>query len=66
MGMLNPDTSIFVKDKLDKLGEQRKEIETGITAFKEILTEIEEDSVTKELVEMALQNFNELFDSLKP
>lgn len=66
MGMSNPDTSIFVKDKLDKLGKRRKEIETGINALEEMITEIEEDSVTKELVEMALQNFNDLFDSLKP
>ncbi|GAB4117314.1 MAG: recombinase family protein [Candidatus Caldatribacteriota bacterium] len=64
--LASEDSSLFLKDKLDQLGKRRKEIETGIQALEEMIEEIERESVTQELVMLALNKFTDVFDHIQP
>jgi len=64
--LASEDSSLFLKDKLDQLGKRRKEIETGIQALEEMIEEIERESVTQELVMLALNKVTDVFDHIQP
>ena len=64
--LASEDSSLFLKDKLDQLGKRRKEIETGIQALEEMIEEIERESVTQELVMLALNKFTDVFEHIQP
>lgn len=58
--------SLFLKDKLDDLGKRRKEIESGLQGLGEMIVEIERESVTRELVMLALNKFTDTFEHIQP
>lgn len=60
------DGGVFFKEKLDKLGKRRKEIENGIQSLVDMIEEIEKDAVNQEMVMLALNKFSETFDNLQP
>jgi site-specific DNA recombinase len=64
--MATDDSSIFLKEKLAELGQRRKEIETGIASLEAMIKEIERESISQELVTLALSRFSDLFDKIKP
>lgn len=64
--LASEDSSLFLKDKLDQLGKRRKEIETGIQALEGMIEEIERESVTQELVMLALNKFTDIFEHIQP
>jgi hypothetical protein len=64
--MVGEDSSLFLKEKLDKLGKRRKEIETGIQTLEEMIGEIERESVSQELIMLALNKFTDVFDHIPP
>jgi hypothetical protein len=64
--LASEDSSLFLKDKLDQLGKRRKEIETGVQALDEMIEEIERESVTQELVILALNKFTDVFEHIQP
>jgi len=64
--LASEDSSLFLRDKLDQLGKRSKEIETGIQALEEMIQEIERESVTQELVMLALNKFTDVFDHIQP
>ncbi len=64
--MASEDSALFLKDKLDQLGKRRREVESGIEALEEMVTEIERESVSQELVMLALNKFTDVFGQLQP
>ncbi len=64
--LASEDSGLFLKDKLDQLGKRRKEIETGIQALAEMIEEIERESVTQELVMLALNKLTDVFEHIQP
>ena len=64
--MANEESSVFLKEKLNQLGKRRKEIESGIQSMREMIEEVERESVTQEMVMIALGKFNEVFKHIKP
>ena len=66
LSLASEDSTLFLKDKLDELGKRRREIESGIEALEEMIEEIERESVSRELVMLALSKFTDVFDQLQP
>lgn len=64
--MASDENSLFIKDKLDQLGNRRKEIETGLVSLEEMIGEIERESVDQELVKLVLEKFGEIFEQIQP
>ncbi len=64
--MADDESSVFIKEKLDKLGKRRKDIESGIQALDEMIGEIEHETICQEMVEVALGKFNDVFQHIKP
>jgi site-specific DNA recombinase len=64
--MATDESSIFLNEKLNELGQRRKEIETGIASLETMIKEIERESINKELIMLALNRFTDLFDKIKP
>ena len=62
----NEDSTLFVKEKLDRLAKRRKEIESGIQSLDEMIGEIEQEAVNRELVMLALNKFSDVFDHIQP
>ena len=60
------DNTIFVKEELDKLAIRRKQIETGLQALEDTIAEIGRETISQELIKLALNKFTDLFDSLPP
>lgn len=60
------ESSIFIKEKLEKLGKRRKDIESGIQSLNEMIEEIERETISQEMVELALGKFNDVFQHIKP
>lgn len=56
----------ILKEKLDKLAERRKEMESGISEMQLALEDLERNSLSAEKVGKALQNFSVVFATLKP
>ena len=57
--------SLFLNDKLEELGNRRKEIETGIESLELMIEEVERESVSRELVMLALNKFTDVFDHIQ-
>ena len=64
--LVNEDSGVFLKEKLDKLSKRRKDIETGIQSLDEMIGEIEQEEVSKELIMLALNKFTDVFHHLQP
>ncbi|MFC1715630.1 recombinase family protein [Candidatus Poribacteria bacterium] len=64
--MAGEDSTIFLKDKLDQLGKRRREIESGLEALEEMTAEMERESVSQELVMLALNKFTDVFQQIQP
>ncbi|MBN1181826.1 MAG: recombinase family protein [Bacteroidales bacterium] len=60
------DDTVFVKEELEKLSKRRKQIEEGIQALEDTIAEIEKETISQELIKLALNKFTDLFDSLPP
>ena len=60
------DNTILVKEELDKLAIRRKQIEIGLLALEDTIAEIERETISQELIKLALNKFTDLFDSLPP
>jgi len=60
------DNTIFVKEELDKLAIKRKQIEKGLQALEDTIAEIERETISQELIKLALNKFTDLFDTLPP
>ena len=58
--------SLFLNDKLEELGSRRKEIETGIESLELMIEEIERESVSRELVMLALNKFTDVYEHIQP
>jgi site-specific DNA recombinase len=58
-------SNAFVKEKLDKLGERRKDIEKGIQSLDDMIGEIEQEAVNRELVMLALNKFTDVFSHIQ-
>jgi len=59
-------SSLFLNDKLEELGKRRKEIEGGVESLELMIAEIERESVSRELVMLALNKFTGVFDHIQP
>ena len=64
--MASEESNVFLNDKLDELGNRRKEIEAGIESLELMIAEIERESVSRELVMLALNTFTDVFDHIQP
>ncbi len=64
--LASEESSLFLKDKLDQLGKRRMEIEAGMDGLEQMISEIEKESVNKELVMLALNKFTDVFDNIQP
>jgi site-specific DNA recombinase len=64
--LASDDNSLFLRDKLDGLGRRRTEIEAGIQALEQMIEEIQRESVSQELVMLALNKFTDVFDHIPP
>lgn len=62
----NEDSGLFIKEKLDRLAKRMKEIEAGIQFLNEMIGEIEQGAVNRELVMLALNKFTDVFDHIQP
>lgn len=60
------DNTILVKEELDKLAIRKKQVETGLQALEDTIAEIEKETISQELIKLALNKFTDLFDSLPP
>jgi site-specific DNA recombinase len=58
--------SVLLKEKLDELGRRRQDIETGIQTLEQMIDEIQRESVSQELVMLALNKFTDVFDHIQP
>ena len=58
--------SVLLKEKLDDLGKRRQDVETGIQALEQMIDEIQRESVSQELVMLALNKFTDVFDHIQP
>ena len=64
---MSDDTAfIFLKEKLSKLGDQRKDVEKGIASLTETIHDIERESINLAVVQKALMQFSDVFDHIKP
>ena len=61
-----PEGDVFIREKLATLGKRRAQIEEGLSALSLMIDEIETDVVEKEIVQKALQEFNQIFNEIKP
>jgi site-specific DNA recombinase len=64
--LASDENSLILKEKLDELGKRRKEIETGILTLEQMIDEIQRESVSQELVMLALNKFTDVFDHIQP
>ena len=64
--MANEESDVFVKEKLNSLSQRRKEIETGILELDEMIIEIERETVSQDMVKLALKKFHEMFKLIQP
>ena len=60
------ENSALVKERLDELGKRRQDIETGIQALEQTIDEIQRESVSQELVMLALNKFTDVFEHIQP
>lgn len=58
--------SVLLKEKLDELGKRRQDVETGIQTLEQMIDEIQRESVSQELVMLALSKFTDVFDHIQP
>jgi hypothetical protein len=64
--LANDKNSVLLKEKLDELGKRRQDIETGIQTLEQMIDEIQRESVSQELVMLALNKFTDVFDHIQP
>ncbi|MGB6370481.1 MAG: hypothetical protein WBF68_05560 [Atribacterota bacterium] len=64
--IITKDSSSIVIEKLDSLGKRKKQIENGIQSLENMISDIERDTINKELVMLTLNKFTEVFDHLQP
>ncbi len=64
--MATNDNSIFLKEKLDDLAKERKDIESGLEGLDIQIADIQSEAIRKEDVLYALGKFTKLFDTLAP
>lgn len=64
--MVNDDSNVFIKEKLNSLSKRRKEIESGIQELEEMIQKIERETVSQEMVKIALKKFDEMFKLIQP
>ena len=64
--MATTDNSIFLREKLDELAKERKNIEAGLQGLDIQIADIQREAISKEDVMLALGKFSSLFDSLPP
>jgi len=60
------ENSVILKEKLDELGKRRKDVETGIQTLEEMIGEIQRESVSQELIILALNKVTDVFDHIQP
>ncbi len=66
VSMADEEGSIILKEKLNELSKRRKDIEEGIRSLELMIDEIKKESISREAVMVALQNFLEVFEKSKP
>ena len=59
-------SSTFFRERLDKLGERRRDVEKGIQSLDAMIGEIEQEAVNQELVMLALNKFTDVFNHIQP
>ena len=64
--MATNDNSIFLKEKLDDLAKERKDIESGLEGLDIQIVDIQSEAIRKEDVLYALGKFTKLFETLAP
>lgn len=64
--MATDDNSVFLREKLDELAKQRKDIEAGLAALDIQISDIQREAINKDDVLEALGKFAELFETLAP
>jgi hypothetical protein len=60
----NSEASAFLKNKQEELATRRTEMESGLASLEAMITEIEREAVTQELVTMALGKITGVFGAL--
>jgi hypothetical protein len=64
--LADSETIVFLKDKLRDLAKRRRDIENGIASLETMIHEIERETVSRDLVMMALGKISDVFDVLPP
>jgi len=60
------ENKLFLKEKLNELAKRRKELESGLEDVELTIGEIERESVSKDLVRLALSNIIDVFERANP
>jgi len=60
------ENKLFLKEKLNELAKRRKELESGLEDVELTIGEIERESVSKDLVRLALSNIMDVFERANP
>ena len=60
------ENKVFLKEKLNTLAKRRNELEVGLEDVEITIEEIERESVSKDLVKLALSNVMDAFDRASP
>ncbi|MFH1038015.1 MAG: recombinase family protein [PVC group bacterium] len=60
------ENKVFLKEKLDDLAKRRRDLENGLEDVDMTIEEIERESVSKDLVKLALNNIMDAFDKANP
>ena len=63
--MATDESSVFLKERLNELSQRRKEIESGLASLENMISEIEQEAISKELIMLTLTQFSDMFDNIK-